>query len=180
MSSVLLDAGMSLDGFWADADGTSVFPVAEMREAGLIAPLVLRTGAVVMSRTSFDMADDPDWFADNYEYQVPIFVIGGAPPARPPRENGRISFDFAMTFKSALAAARKACGGRDVMIIGEACAAQAAMASGEVDEIYLRIVPRVMGRGIPLFDGSAPDRGYLRSSVTLTEEAIHIHLRARR
>jgi hypothetical protein len=25
---------------------------------------------MVMSKKEFAMADDPDWFADNYEYQV--------------------------------------------------------------------------------------------------------------
>tara|TARA_R110002020_G_scaffold316361_11_gene531593 strand:+ start:8500 stop:9012 length:513 start_codon:yes stop_codon:yes gene_type:complete len=167
---------MSVDGFWADADGNSLFPVEEMHRAGLISPLVLRTGAVVMSRTSFDMADDPDWFADNYEYQVPIFVIGGEFPAKPPNENGRISFQFLPTFELALTAARRICGERDVMIIGEASAAQAAIASGEVDEIFLRIVPCVLNKGIPLFNGSAQHRQYRRTSVMMTDQATHIHL----
>lgn len=176
MSVVVLDAGMSIDGFWADADGKSVFPVAEMHDAGLIAPLVFRTGAVVMSRASFNMADDPDWYADNYEYQVPVFVFGSAPPSNPPCENGRISFDFVPTFEAAVEAACKACGDRDVMIIGEASAAQAAMASGAVDEIYLRLVPRFLGKGTPLFDTPALHHDFRRASVTMTEEATHIHL----
>ncbi len=178
MGAVILDVGMSIDGFWADRDGNSVFPVEEMHDAGLIAPLVQRTGAVVMSRTSFDMADDPDWFANNYEYQVPVFVFGAAAPATLPAGNGRLSFTFVADFATALASARTACGGRDVMIIGEASAAQAAMASGELDEIYLRVVPRVLKTGIPLFDGSAPSRDFRRTNVTLTEAATHIHLTA--
>lgn len=178
MSAVVLDVGMSIDGFWADEGGNSVFPVDEMHDAGLISPLVLRTGAVVMSRKSFDMADDPNWFADNYEYQVPIVVIGGALPVARPRENGRISFEFLENFTAALAAARNACGGRDIMIIGEASAARSALDSGEVDEIYLRIVPRIMSKGIPLFGGSGLSRVYRRTSVTMTEQATHIHLTA--
>ncbi|MDF3420108.1 riboflavin biosynthesis protein RibD [Sulfitobacter sp. KE29] len=178
MSAVVLDVGMSIDGFWADENGSSIFPVEEMHHAGLIAPLVLRTGAVVMSRASFEMASDPNWYADNYEYQVPIFVISAYPPSIEPTGNGRISIDFLPNFDAALAAARKACGERDIMIIGEASAAQSAMASGELDEIYLRIVPRVMKTGIPLFDGSALNRDFRRTSVTMTEEATHIHLTA--
>ncbi len=179
MNAVILDVGMSIDGFWADVDGNSVFPVEEMHDAGLIAPLVSRTGAVVMSRASFDMAEDPDWYADNYEYQVPIFVIGGNEPASRPKENGCISFEFLSTFKEALSAARNACGDRDVMIIGEASAAQSAMASGDVDQIYLRIVPHFMRKGVPLFGGSASNRTYRRTSVTMTEQATHIHLTTR-
>ncbi|MBW3098690.1 dihydrofolate reductase family protein [Pseudohoeflea coraliihabitans] len=178
MGAVVLDVGMSIDGFWAVEYGNSIFPVDEMHDAGLIAPLVLRTGAVVMSRRSFEMAEDPDWFARNYEYQVPIFVISAAAPAKNPAENGCISFHFLPDFMTALAAARKACGERDVMIIGEASAAQAAMASGEVDEIYLRLIPRIVKNGIPLFDGSANNRIYRRTSVTITPEATHLHLTA--
>lgn len=176
MSAVVLDAAMSIDGFWADGDGNSIFPVEEMHAAGLITPLVLRTGAVVMSRISFDMADDPDWYADNYEYQVPIFVFGGEAPASSPRGNGRISFDFLATFTEALSAACSACGDHDVMIIGEATAAQSAMASGKVDEIYLRLVPQFLKQGVPLFDASTSNRTYRRTSDTMTELATHIHL----
>lgn len=176
MSAVVLDAAMSIDGFWADENGNSIFPVEEMHDAGLIAPLALRTGAVVMSRTSFDMAPDSKWYAERYEYQVPIFVISAEPPSTDPTENEKISFEFLPDFDAALAAARKACGERDIMIIGEASAAQSAMKSGEVDEIYLRLVPRILGNGIPLFDTSALSRHYRRASVTVTEEAMHIHL----
>ena len=28
-----------------------------------------------MGKNSYAMAQDPDWFAENYEYQVPIFVL---------------------------------------------------------------------------------------------------------
>ena len=178
MSATILDVAMSIDGFWADENGVSIFPVDEMHDAGLIAPLVVRTGAVVMSRTSFNMANDPNWFADNYEFQVPIFVIGTEPPSKQPIENGRISFKFVRDFAAALAAARKSCGERDVMIIGEASAAQSAMASGELDEIYLRVIPCVMKTGIPLFNDSALKRSYRRTSVTITEKATHIHLTA--
>lgn len=174
--SIVLDVGMSIDGFWADAEGNSVYPIEEMHNAGLIAPLISRTGAVVMSLRSFEMADDPDWFASNYEYQVPIFVVGGKTPATPPRENGRISFEFVATFAAALDAARKVCFDNDIMIIGEASVAQAALANGEVDEIYLRVVPRVMKQGIPVFGCTARERQYRRASVTMTEHATHIHL----
>lgn len=79
MPKVYIDAGVSIDGFWADPDGTSVFPVDEMHRSGLIAALVERTGSVVMSRRSFEMVGDPDWYACNYEHQVPIHVFTDAP-----------------------------------------------------------------------------------------------------
>ncbi len=45
------------------------------------------TGAIILGRNSFDMADDPDWYAGNYEYQVPLFVMTHRIPETP--EGGR-------------------------------------------------------------------------------------------
>src|SRR5688500_15948611 len=134
MTKLVIDAAMSIDGFWADEAGRSVFPVGEMHDAGLVDELTERTGAVIMSRRSFDMADDPDWYACNYEHQVPIHVVTEAPPERRPREDCGLSFIFVPTFADALSRARDASGGKDVMVIGEKSMVEAALASGEVDE----------------------------------------------
>jgi len=40
------------------------------------------------------MAEAPDWFADNYEYQVPIFVLTHQPPKHHPRETDHLTFTF--------------------------------------------------------------------------------------
>jgi hypothetical protein len=33
------------------------------------------------------MSGDPDWYADNYEYQVPIFAMTKEPPGEVPKQN---------------------------------------------------------------------------------------------
>src|SRR5689334_21026734 len=111
MTRIFIDAAMSIDGFWADREGQSVFPLEDMHSSGLIKTLVDRTGAVVMSRRSFEMADDPDWFAGNYELQVPIHVITDAPPSKHPKEGGGVSFSFCKNFAQALAGARNSARG---------------------------------------------------------------------
>jgi dihydrofolate reductase len=175
MARVFIDSAMSIDGFWADRDGRSVFPLDDLYSSGILETLVDRTGAVVMSRRSFEMADDPDWFAGNYELQVPIHVITDHPPAKHPREDCGVTFSFHDTFADALAGARNTAGGRDVAIIGERSAVEAAIAADAVDEIYLRIVPTICGDGEPLMrDLAGVRRAFDVSDVRATEHAVHI------
>ena len=80
---------MSLDGFINDREGSvaALYPDLEnWRDTEPGKESIQNTGAVVMGRNSFAMAADPDWFAGNYEYQVPIFVLTHQPPQRHPRE----------------------------------------------------------------------------------------------
>lgn len=177
MTKVFIDSAMSIDGFWADRDRRSVFPLNDLYTSGMLQSLVARTGAVIMSRRSFEMADDPDWFAGNYELQVPLHIITDHPPARHPREGGGLTFTFHDSFPSALAGARDAAGGRDVAIIGERSAVDAAIAADAVDDIYLRLVPRICGGGEPLFgDLEGVRRTFDISTVDTTQHAVHIHL----
>jgi dihydrofolate reductase len=176
MTRVFIDSAMSIDGFWADREGQSVFPLGDMHSSGLIEALVDRTGAVVMSRRSFEMAEDPDWFAGNYELQVPIHVITDAPPTKHPKEDG-VTFSFHKNFAGAIAGARRSACGRDVAIIGERSAVEAAIAADEVDEIYLRIVPKLCGAGEPLIkDLRDVHREFDLFDVKTTGNAVHIHL----
>jgi dihydrofolate reductase len=177
MTRVFIDSAMSIDGFWADREGKSVFPLGDMHSSGLIKALVDRTGAVIMSRRSFEMAEDPDWFAGNYELQVPIHVITDAPPTNHPKEKGGVTFSFHKHFADALAGARNSACGRDVAIIGERSAVEAAIASDTVDEFYLRVVPKLCGAGEPLIKELRGVRTEFElRDVKTTESAVHIHL----
>lgn len=65
----------------------------------MIKESIEKTGAVIMGRRTFEMADDPDWYAGNYEFQVPIFVVTEQTPEKHSKENEHISFTFLMMFK---------------------------------------------------------------------------------
>ena len=166
---------MTIDGFWADANGRSVFPIDDLHRCGLLDSLIQRTGAVIWSQRSFDSADDPDWYACNYEYQVPIVVVKPAPPCRPKEDCG-LRFVFVEDFEAALEAAAAACGERDVMIIGEAGMVQVALSSGRVDEFYLRLVQTIIGRGEALLGLNLPRTNFVLDDVARTDSCIHLHL----
>jgi riboflavin biosynthesis pyrimidine reductase len=82
MARVHAGMAVSLDGFVADRNG-SVERISDptvFRNVDYMNALIAETGAVVMGRRSFDMAEDPDWYVGNYEFQVPIFVLTHQPP----------------------------------------------------------------------------------------------------
>jgi len=124
MAKVVLGVTMSLDGFINDRSGSvgALYPdLAALRDTEPLRESMLNTGAVVMGRNSFTMADDPDTIAYNYEYQVPIFVLTHQTPRKKPRENDRLTFTFVTDgIESAISQAKAAAGDKDVTIIGAA------------------------------------------------------------
>jgi len=89
MGKIVWGMTMSLAGFINDRDGSVEvrYPdLAAPRDTEPLSESIQNTGAVVMGRHSFDMADDPDWFARNYKYQVPIFVLTHNPPKKMPKQ----------------------------------------------------------------------------------------------
>ena len=41
MTKVFIDSAMSIDGFWADRDGQSVFPLDDLYSSGILKTLVV-------------------------------------------------------------------------------------------------------------------------------------------
>jgi dihydrofolate reductase len=156
MEKVILGATMSLDGFINDRGGSAavLYPdLDSLRETAPLRESIQNTGAVVMGRNSFAMAEDPDSISENYEYQVPIFVLTHAAPKRHPRENDRLSFTFVTDgIECAVAQAKAAAGGRDVTIIGAASTARQCLKAGLADELHIDIMPILLCSGLRLFD----------------------------
>jgi hypothetical protein len=75
MGKVILGSTVSLDGYIDDRNGSMEAPYSDLgdwRETDPGKESIQNTGAVVMGRNSYAMAEDPDRFAGNYEYQVPF------------------------------------------------------------------------------------------------------------
>ncbi len=148
---------MSLDGFINDRSGSvgTLYPdLTAWRETELGQESIKNTGAVVMGRNSFAMAQDPDWFAGNYEYQVPIFVLTHQPPKRHPKETDRLSFTFVTDgIESAVRQAKAVAGDKDVNVIGAASTAQQCLQAGLADELDVDIMPVFLGGGLLPFEG---------------------------
>ncbi len=157
MGKVILGTTMSLDGFINDRNGSveALYPdLAAWRETEPGRESIQTTGAVVMGRHSFDMAEDPDSLAGNYEYQVPIFVLTHRPPKKHPKETEQLTFTFVVDgIESAIRQAKKAAGNRDVNVIGAANTARQCLQAGLADELHIDIMPVLLGDGLQFFQG---------------------------
>ena len=114
--------------------------------------LIQATGAVVMGRRSFAMAEDPDWYAGNYEFQVPIFVLTHRPPPVMPKQDEHLTFTFVTDgVASAIAKAKAAAGQRVVQVLG-ASVVQQVLRVRLADELHVDVAPVLLGAGLRLFD----------------------------
>jgi hypothetical protein len=78
MAKVIAGMTVSLDGFVAGPSGRPdrLYPdLAALQGSDYMNALIEETGAVIMGKRTFEMADDPDWYVGNYEFQNPIFVF---------------------------------------------------------------------------------------------------------
>jgi dihydrofolate reductase len=157
MGKVVLGMTMSIDGFINDRSGSVGVLYSDLvtwRETEPGRESIQNTGAVVMGRNSFAMAEDPDSIADNYEYQVPIFVLTHEAPKLYPKENDKLTFTFVTDgIDSAIKQAKAAAGNKDVTVIGAANTAQQCLIEGLADELYIDIMPVFLGGGLRPFEG---------------------------
>jgi dihydrofolate reductase len=154
MATVHTGMTVSLDGFVADRNGNTarLSDPAARRGGEYMTALVQETGAVVMGRRSFGMAEDPDWYVGNYEFQVPIFVLTHAPPPVMPKQDEHLTFTFVTDgIASAIAKAKAAAGDRVVQVLG-ASVVQQVLRAGLADELHVDVAPVLLGAGLRLFD----------------------------
>jgi dihydrofolate reductase len=92
------------------------------------------------------------WWGDEPPYHAPVFVLTHHPRAPLPMQGGT-TFTFVTDgVESALEQARAAAGEQDVSIAGGASAGRQYLAAGLLDELYLHIVPIVLGSGERLLE----------------------------
>jgi len=113
MGKVVAGASMSLDGFSTDHHGNigPLYPdFAAYRASELLQRAIRTTGAVVMGRSAYDLGLGD---LNDYEFQVPIFVLTHHPPATPPAgQNDKLTITFVTDgLASALEQAKAAAGG---------------------------------------------------------------------
>src|SRR5690242_1920880 len=194
MTKVVLGMSMSLDGIAgpesADEDGMAVFaavlgwqfPLCSWREqqgtdggedsvdSRVWASNFARFGPQVIGRRMFDYGY-PNW-GENPPFHAPVFVVTHRGQERILKDGGT-SYTFVTAgVKDAVAQARAAADGKDVLLAGGVSIAQQALDAGLADEVVLHVKPVVLGRGIPLF-GAA--RANLRCvEAVLGPGAVHL------
>lgn len=154
MAKVIVGTTMSLDGFMNDRHGSlsSLYPSLEdLRDTEMLQQSMQSTGAVVMGRHAYDLADGD---FTGYEYQVPIFVLTHHPPQQATKgQNDKLTVTFVTDgIESAIEMAKAAAGKKDVTIVGGASTSQQVINARLFDEIHVGIVPILLGGGLRFFD----------------------------
>jgi dihydrofolate reductase len=116
------------------------------------------------------------WWGDDPPYHVPVFVL--THHARDPLPmQGGTTFNFVTAgIHSALEQARSAAGDKDVVIAGGAHTVQQFMAAGLLDELYLHIVPVVLGAGERLLE-NVGDQTLVPVKVIASPAVTHVKYR---
>ncbi len=183
MGKVVLGMTMSLDGFINDRNGSVevLYPdLVALRDIDPLKESIQNTGAVVMGRNSFAMSEDPDWFAGNYEYQVPIFVLTHQPPKKHPKETDTLTFTFVTNgIESAIQQAKAAAGDKDVNIIGATSTAKQCLEAGLADELHVDIMPVFLGGGLRAFEEINEKKIQLERIKVMELPGGRTHLRLR-
>src|SRR5438132_2140201 len=127
-------------------------------DSDVIDEVFQNVGAYIMGRKMFGGGEGPwdrtwkGWWGDDPPYHVPVFVLTHYQREPLPMQGGT-TFTFVTTgVHAALEHARAAAGGKDIMIAGGAHAVQQFIAAGLLDELYLHIVPVVLGAGERLLE----------------------------
>lgn len=193
MSSSVLYMSMSLDGYiagpndgpdnpggdgfdrlheWiATPDGEFGRPPAP---AGHLWDEWMATGAVLAGRRTVEQVDH--WGGDHHG--VPIFVPSHRPPG-PSVANYPLVTYVTDGIERAMAQAKEAAAGRDVLVHG-AYTAQRAIEAGVLDELQIDQIPVLFGTGRRLFEVLASRVELEVVRVIDTPEATHIRYRIRR
>lgn len=181
MSKVIIDCGISLDGYFAGENrgpenpmgGVSALIHAWMfkqkafwkhlhmdagEEYGLdserIDATIQRTGAYIMGKRMFEEGI-VSWPEDLF--QADVFVLTHE-VREPLIQSGGTRFYFIQDgIASALEKARKSAGSKDVRIQGGANTIQQFLHAGLVEEMQIHIAPVFLGRGIRLLEGINTD-----------------------
>jgi dihydrofolate reductase len=188
VSATVLYMSMSLDGFiagpnegpgnglgdgglrlheWAPPD-----IVADRTGAnGRVIEEFMSTGAVVAGRGTVEPAGH--WGGDHHD-GVPIFVLSRHAPD---------TFKWPLVtyvddVKAAMSEAKRAAGGKNVLVHG-AGTAQLALAAGVLDELELHVIPVLFGQGRRLFENLSAEQIELERTRILEGEDGVTHMRYR-
>jgi len=192
MGKVILDLSMSLDGFIAgpkDDDkpdrelggldilhdwrfGGQSSTETEAYEVEKFKPM----GAGIVGRRMLDLGIGP--WGENPTFHMPIFVLSHATRKPITRQGGTTYYFVTEGIERTLKQAEEAAGGKDIMLLGGANAAQQYLKAGLLDEIHLHLVPVLLGEGIRLFENIGTEQINLEQMSVIEEPGV-THLRFR-
>lgn len=184
MTKLIAGITTSLDGYMSGPDGdvSALYPDFDtLMESEVMQVQLEETGTVLMGRGMFDGAEDPDSYADDYEFQVPLVVVTHEAPAHQPARNEKLFVEFVTTgVEAAVGRAKELAGDRDVTAIcGPELTAQL-FALDLVDELRIDVMPVILGGGRLFFGGLDRHIDLELLDVNVTGPRTSLHFAVRR
>jgi dihydrofolate reductase len=192
--AVIVNLTVSLDGYVADpADGVQelfgwysggavevdggngrVFRMSP-ESAGVLREALDRVGAFLVGRRLYDHTRG---WEGKPPVDAPMVVLTHAAPDDWPRDGVPITF-ATDGVEDAVARAPALAGGKDVSVAG-AAAARACLDAGLLDEVWVNVVPVVLGDGIPFLSGAAGPVRLEDPEIVAAPGVTHLRYRVRR
>ena len=188
MARVICDMSMSLDGYVTGPNDSRENPFGDGAgmlhdwlfvdptddEKAIMQEALDTCGAVVMGRRSFDKNEgDGGWGEGGPLGDLPVFVVTHRAPTRTYPPVYRFVTDGV---KSAIEQAKTAAGDKVVGLHG-ATVMQQGLPLGLVDELYVHVVPVLIGGGTRLFDTLPSGIELEQTSAVVGSKATHLRFR---
>jgi dihydrofolate reductase len=152
MRSVVLGLGVSIDGYIARPGGAVDFLFMPKDYGGDHAAFIARIDTAILGRKTWEVAVK---MGGTFGSIVP-YVMSRSLPAG---QRGGIT--FTSRTPGALVHDLRRRAGKDIWLMGGGELARAFLKADLVDEIYLGIVPVLIGKGIPCFPAGFPQRDFV-------------------
>jgi dihydrofolate reductase len=172
MRSIVLGLGMSVDGYIARPSGAVDFLF--MPKDYSMVPFFASIDTALMGRKTFDAALEMG--GGSFGSSMATFVFSHS---RPPGERNGVVF----TNKSPATFVRqlRKRPGKDIWLMGGGELARDFLKADLVDQLYLGIVPVLLGEGIPLFPSGFPQRDFtLMENKTYSRGLISLKYKRQR
>ena len=141
LGKVVVNRGMSLDGFIAGPDDEMDWAISYMRQ-DRFPEVMAATGAMLIGRRTHEVSKRMS--AEDTAYDGgPVFVLTHQPPDEPEHGVTFLTGDLA----EAVTTARAAAGGKNLEILGADLASQC-LQRGLVDEVLVYVLPVLLGDGV--------------------------------
>ena len=188
MTKLIADMSMSLDGHIASPDDdvaplhrwffdgdSEVAPGAPFKtsenSAKLLRDALDSVGAIIGGRRYFNLADG---WGGRHPMGVPVYILTHQPPADWPADS---TIHFVTDgIHSAVTQAREAAGGKDIGIATPSVVRQC-LDAGLLDELQINLIPIVLGKGLPFFDGIAREVALEGPEVIEGDGVTHLRYR---
>jgi len=152
MRNVIAGLGISLDGYIARPDGAVDFLF--MPKDYSMAPFFATVDTAIMGRKTFDEARKMSGGSFNVSSMATIVFSRSLPPGE--HEGTQFTNLSPAAFLHKMRKQR----GKNIWLMGGGELVRAFLVADLVDELYLGIVPVLLGEGIPLFPSGFPQRNF--------------------